>query len=500
MRAIFNHPNFTRPLKWILSALFIKLLFYFLFIQADHSVRRNPVGMFQRSTDHNEYIRPIDNLFERGVYALDGKDEPYAGRLPGFVFPYIVFRAVFTEHTSNILLGTFILLLSALASYVLALLIFRLTKERFAFVASFFLMNCLPFFWHYDWTIHANSLGVSCTVLFMYFFYGYLNNTKNSDLLKAGFFLAWLVLLRGFCLVYIPVVLVYLFVFLFRSKKSFSSIIRSSLFLLLPFLIFESAWVTRNYLSLNKLVLFQTSFVPGSASRNPEYSNKYISKNSMMSVRKLIFDWGGDNTWYFPNADMAWFVKEKDPIINDFKFDDRIFFEGFTMDSLRSLKTTIIYSYTQELDEKRQDSVEHVIETTAERYHQRFCANKKGYLYLIAPFKRLKNYILRNVTQDWPGPSFKDSNLLQKGCKLLSLFEYLLILVCLVLFPVVVFKKRIDHKNYLSLLYILALTNVLSFMWLINFAHYSYFMFAYCLSLPLLIVSIVSLIPRKGNG
>lgn len=62
---------------------------------------------------------------------MDGFTEPYAGRLPGFVFPYIVFRAIFSEITANILLGCFILFEPSLviASYALALLLFNLSKK-----------------------------------------------------------------------------------------------------------------------------------------------------------------------------------------------------------------------------------------------------------------------------------------------------------------------------------------------------------------------------------
>ena len=210
MGDLSNGSNFTKPLKWLILALSIKILLYFLFIHNDNNPRRLFSGCFIRSGDHNEYIRPIDNLIEKGSYSMDGVSEPYAGRLPGFVFPYIIFRAVMSEYSANIALGIFILVLSVLASYAFSLLLFNLVRKRWAFITGFLLMNFIPFFWHYDWTLHTNSVAASSLIFFSYFIYGYLVHGKNKDLIKAGFFMAWLVLLRGFCLVFIPVTFLFL--------------------------------------------------------------------------------------------------------------------------------------------------------------------------------------------------------------------------------------------------------------------------------------------------
>jgi hypothetical protein len=502
MAALSNHSSFIKPFRWLLLSLLIKSLLYFIFIYNNTAPAKHFYGCFVEAVDHDEYIRPIDNYIDKGTYSLDGTSEPYAGRLPGFVFPYILFRALFDQNAALILLGIFILTLSILSSYTISLLMFQLTGKKWAFICAFLAMNFIPFYWYFDWSLHVNSLGVSCLVFFLYYIYNFFETNKTKSLIYAGFFIAWLALLRGFCLIWIFVAFIYLLYFHIRNKNSAKKIILSSFLFLMPFMVFETAWTIRNYISLHDFIPLQTSFVPGSKSKNPEYNTGMVTKNSMMSVRKLIFAWGGDNTWYFPNADMAWFVKERDPIIDNFEFDDKIFCEGLTQDSLAKLKSSIIYSFAAIHDKKTQDSIETVIETTAERYYANFLQHNKSYFYFRAPFKRLKHYLFRNPTQNWPGPSFSSGNILQQPFKVISVFEYALLLFLGLIFPVVYFLKRKskNKKYHFSLIYILLLGNVLPFMYLILMSHYYYFIFGYVLLIPLFVFTVDLFQKSKHNG
>ena len=314
--------------------------------------------------------------------------------------------------------------------------------------------------------------------------------------------MAWLALLRGFCLVLIPVTVLFLIYFLFSNKQAIKQLLIALVMFTLPFIFFESIWIVRNYVSLHKFIPLQTSFVPGSDSKNPEYNNGMVTKNSMMSVRKLIFAWGGNNTWYFKNSDMAWFVRRNDPAAKNFKFDNSIFFDGFTQDSLAKLKSSIVFSFENLLPPVAADSVETVISSTAERYYNNFVRHKKIYYYFYAPIKRFKHYLLKNPTQDWPGPSFNQSTIVQKFAKLLSVFQYAVLLFALLLFPVVYFfKKKHDKISiFYPFLYLLLLTSIIPFITIIYMSHYSYFIFGYILLIPLFIFTLDSFIRNKING
>lgn len=488
--------NFIKPIKWLLLALAIKLLLYFLFIHFDNNPKRQFVGPFIKSADHAEYITPIDNYIEHGTYSMDGHSEPYAGRLPGFVFPYIIFRALFNETTSNVLLGGFILLLSILASYVLSLLLFDLTKRNWAFITGFLLINFVPYFWHYEWTLHPSSLGISCLVFAAYFFHTYLKNQNKKYLLYAGFFLAWLVLLRGFCLVYLPIVVLFLFTFEKSSGKKLKETVIAVFIFLIPFGIAESAWVARNFISLRKFVPLQTSFVPGSDSKNAEYGYRSITKYSLTKVRELIFTWGGENAWYFPDSDISWFGWKGGDYKSDFKFDESIFFDGFTKDTLIALRNEVIFSYKDSLSDSQHDSIENKIIRTSEHLKEKFKANKPSYVYLQAPMKRVKNYLFRNVTQDWPGPLFKESNLMQKGIKFISLVGYAILLLQILIFPILYLKnfKINGLVNFYLMCYVLLIASIFPFAYLIAMAHYTYFIFGFTLLIPIFVFNLSVLV------
>jgi hypothetical protein len=490
--------NFLKPVKWLVLAFSVKLLLYFLFIYPDNNPLRIFSGPFIKSADHAEYITPIDNLIEKGTYSLDGSEYPYAGRLPGFIFPYVVFRAIFNEGVSNILLGAFILVLSVIASYVLSLLLFNLTKERWAFITGFLLINFTPYFWHYDWTLHTSSLGISCLIFFAYYFHSYITLQNKKHLIYAGFFLAWLILLRGFCLVYLPIVIVFLFAFEKKAGKNFKQVILATSILLLPFAIAETAWITRNYISLKKIVPLQTSFVPGNDSKNQEYGYRSITKYSLTKVRELIFTWGGENAWYFPDSDISWFAWKGGDYRSTVKFEKSIFFNGFNLDTLLALRNDVIFSYRDSLSDAQHDSIENKIVRTAERLKEKFKTNKMAYFYLKAPIKRTKNYLIQNTTQDWPGPLFKESNIFQKGVRFISLTGYAILLLQILLFPILYIKnfKMLGFSNFYLLCYSLLLASIFPFAFLIVMAHYTYFIFGFTLLIPIFVFNVNTLFFR----
>lgn len=482
-----SNSSFTKPFKWLLISLGIKLALYFIFILPDTNPNRKFNGPFLRSADHAEYLRPVDNLIERGIYAMDGYNDPYAGRLPGFVFPYILFRALLNENAALCCLGVFILTLAIIASYTLGLLLFNLTQKRWTFVLGFLLMNLAPYHWHYDWTLHTSSLGVSSLVFFCYYFHSYLQNTKAKYLLLAGFFLAWLIFLRGFCLVYLPVTLLFV-VYIERQRSAgFKSLITSLIVFSSSFIIMESIWVARNFISMHQFIPLQTSFVPVGNSKNPEHSAGSNSKYSVMKIRELVFAWGGENAWYFKNSDMGWFLNSP-KTDSAFQFDKSIFFEGFTLDSLKQLRNNLILSSTLFGDTKKQDSVEQATANLAIRLKERFVANKKLYSYLYAPIKRTKNLFVQNVTQDWPGVNSGVLAFIQKVLKGLSLLCYLVLLLQIFIFPIITRKNKAPAIYWLF--YLLSILNALVFIMLVPMSHYTYFIFGFTLLIPIFVYNL----------
>ena len=163
---------------WIVLSLLIKCLLYLLFLFPNYE-NLNTFGPFLKTSDHGEIVRPIDNFFETGIYALDNhKESYYAGRLPGFLFPYGIYRFFLNEHDANLLLGISILLLAALSTYVLGNIVFRFTNNFSYFLIAFILANILPYYWCWDWMLHPFSLSNSALLFGIYFLIQYFDKNK----------------------------------------------------------------------------------------------------------------------------------------------------------------------------------------------------------------------------------------------------------------------------------------------------------------------------------
>lgn len=470
---------------------------YFLFPVNDSKLLYENT-IFIDNPDRAEYISPIDNLIDSGSYSLTENGEPYAGRLPGFVFPYIFFRLLFASKTSMILLGLFALALSLFASLKLSELMLKWTNSMFATIATLFALEFFSYYWHWDWTLHPNSISSSSLILSICYLFEYFQLQKNKHLLLAGTFLAWLFMLRGFTFLLLPVTTLCILLFMKQKGLDIKKIMKSTMILLFPVLLFESCWVLRNFISLHQFIPLQTSFVPGANSSNAEYGYGSYTKYSMTKLREMINCWGGDNFWYFQSADMKWFTDPEIKTKASDQFSKRIFSKDLTPEMLDELKGSVIFSLDKNLTQQAHDSLEDLIIKKSIQNRKTFMETKSSYFYFIAPFKRINNLLAKNTVQDWPGISFKNSSVIQKAIKLSSLGIYFLSLIAFLFFSIYKFK-RIRTEPFLLMLFLYTISTLLVFGFVINSAHYSYYIFGYIPSIPMILYLINDLFNSKRN-
>ena len=465
---------FWRDILVVLIVAAVKIALYFAVISGAEGPVFTSHG-FIRSNDHGEYVSPIDNLAETGVYSLRQGGEPYAGRLPGFVFPHILFRILFSEEAALLLLGIFIAGMSLWASVALFRLMLRHTGSIVWSGMALLAVQGLPYYFHWDWTLHPNSLALSCLLLALDFSDRYFRDKKNVLLLAAGFFMAWLFMLRGVTVLFIPVATVCILVFMKRDGMSLRLTVSGLCLFLLPLIVAETAWIARNYASLGRFIPLQTSFVPGVSSDYREYDHNSRTKMSLMVLRELIDCWGGDNFWYFKGGDMNWFVDAGNAVPAETQFRDIVFGGGLTAVKLESLKKDVLFSFADEGDQRSLDSLENVIIRKSQEYRSAFISEHPFYAYTAAPFYRLRNFLVKNPAQDWPGPSFESAG---TPGKLLKLGSVALYAAGLLLFPLALFARGI--KCPLTIMCVLLVfAAVFTFGFLINTAHYSYFIYGY---------------------
>ena len=466
--------NYKKYFLWIILSATIKVIFYFILIYPNLE-KSEHIGPFILSNDHSEYISPTDNLIDKGIYSLNKKNESYAGRLPGFIFPYILFRVFFNAKVSGFLLGIFIFLMACISNYLACLLSYKISKSYYAFIFTFLFLNILPYFFFWDFILHPYSLAFSVLVLALYFLDLFVNDFKRlTMLLLSGLTFTWLFMLRGYTVFFIPIVFFFLVYYLRRKGMKIRLLALFVYFL--PLLFFESLWVLRNYMVFDKFIPLQTDFINIQDSKNSSYTLRSPTKFSMLKLRELIDCWGGDNFWYFKHSDMSWFFTRDSTIDMDDYFNHDIYFTGFSKDTLIELKKDVLYSYLPTTNGKLSDSIEQRIINKSVRLKKSFKENRKFYYWVKAPVYRLKNFLLKNPTQDWPTTSFNESNLFIKFLKIFSFSQYYCILLLSLFF---FFIKR--KSTYQKLYVLMALSVVFVFTFMINATHYSYFSYSFLL-------------------
>lgn len=476
---------FTNKISVFGIVLLVKICMFMLFAGQDE--KHDRIGyIFLDSPDRNEYLTPIDNLIENGNYVTGLNSSPYAGRLPGFVFPYIIFKAIFSTQTAIFLLGVFILLFSVLAAVKLFELIIAFSYSVKLAWLGLICIQFIPYYWHWDWSIHPNSLAASCLILAICLMYKYMQQKKNKHLLWSGFYIMWMFMLRGVTILVIPAIIIFLIYYWRTNSIPLSRATFLALVFLIPLLLVELIWVSRNFISLHKFIPLQTYFIPGANNSKTEYAYGNNTKYSMMKVRELISCWGGDNFWYFKGADMAWIVSGDIKTRADQQFKKIVFEGDLTPEKMEGLKQDIIYSMKSGLTQSQHDSIEAKIEKSSETYINEFKKHHKTYYYVVAPINRVKNFLIKNTTQDWPGPSFSDSGVLGKLLKALSAGIYFLLLLLIALVPIFKWRNFIRDK-FLLLLFIFPCCLIFTFGFLINAAHYCYFIYGYIPSIIFLL-------------
>jgi 4-amino-4-deoxy-L-arabinose transferase-like glycosyltransferase len=459
-----------------------RVALYFIFPDED-GLRGQPGDLFFSCADF-EYLSTIDNFVDFGVYSLTPNGVPFAGRLPGFIFPYLIFRLIFAKKTAYFLLGLFIMLYSAFS----AIFLVKLIKERtgsdvYAFVALMALYM-FPFYWFWDWTLHPNSLAASSLILSIFCLHRYELRGHNKYLLLAGILLSWIFMLRGFTLLFLPATLIVIVLWQ-RKRLSKLQLTRSVTIFLFPFLIMEGAWIARNYLAFHAFVPLQLSFVPGQQNSKEAAKTQGAPMQYVIELRKMVASWGGENFWYFKNSDYGWLVDKNNLAPASEQFGERIFGPSNTPSQLDTLKKNVLLTMRYE-GTAFGDSLENITTELAMTITAGYRTDHGFHHYFLSPLLRARNFLVKNVTQDWPVQTTRKLNYLQISLKLLSLAFYAGSLLAFFVLSIGQFRKlRRSYFNVTLFAYVVIL--FLLFGFVVNAAHFSYFIYGY---IPAFILSI----------
>ncbi len=409
-------------------------------------------GVAVRQNDYVFFIGTVENYFRTGTMSyIDGK--PFAGRMPGYGAPYFLIRLVASPKTAIVCLILLQILFSAIAVYYLARIAERLFADKKAFYLTFVLAVFSVYTSIFDIFTLAESFAVSSVVFALYNLQQGWDSGQKKYFLYAGFFVAWAIFLRpflGLLIVFMPAVL---FLYLFRSKGLRSAFVVTGIFCL-PFVVFESAWIARNYAALGK-------FVPLETDLNESYGKSTVYRTSAIAVRKLIASWGGETGEFYDGSEAWWFHYAKGKAVTEYQFPARVFRSSFTKDSLIRLKQVFNASGDMTVDEKKRDSLNNEAFAMATRYMEAYRKDNAFRYYFINTFGRMQKLVFSNPTLLFPLPKFSGMSVIQKGIKLFCIALYFLVVAGGIISALIYFFRN-GRNAYSYLLFgippVLALT------------------------------------------
>lgn len=385
---------------WIGLAVVFKSAIFFLQL-SQFNATEIPGFIGAMGGDTNSYLTPVENLIVGGTYAPDY-------RMPGYAFLYFPLLMIFQKATAcNIMIILQVFMASA-SVYLLSLTARRCFKSDALFYLVFYLYAVSSYANLFDAFLLTDSFCTSALIFSAYFFSQFTERRLSRYLVASGLFLTWSVFLRP---VYLPLLLFYCVVLLYEAlivKRSKASVVRNVAIFIIPFALTESAWMVRNYIVYKKLVPLTQSFY------YPEAEKTYT-----IELIDFVKAWGGDRTWWNPNAEIRWFglVESQEgrtsPLETNATLPENIFTSRFNIDSLRMIK-----NYIQKINEKETpadvaNAYTTLVKTKLNAYTLSVKEEKPFLYYIEAPILLLKKFFVHSGTYNLFNRPFRELSYLE---------------------------------------------------------------------------------------
>jgi len=408
--------------KWILFILLIKLtLFVFYTIQfhiyPEISLKHGLLYVI--AGDTFTYYPPM-------ISFLTGHEYGNACRMPGLfpVFGPLYFFSKNLEFSYNaVIVIQFII--STISVYVLGLISLILFKSKRIFILTLVFYSL---FYHIgDHFLLADSIGNSALIFATYFFIKSLNEDFNNKkyIFFSGLFFTWSIFARVIVIVPFTVLCLFILFYFIKNRRAFVNCISLMLLFTVSFLIFESGWVIRNKLSLNRIILFTV----------PECYHSF--SYNWLELNKVPTAWGLETTHWIGEID--WLLNKKSGV-NDFPYTNSIFTKSFNADSITKLKNE--YHLLSEKGEGLL-SVSPNFKSKVDHYISEYKSEHFMDYYVFHPLKLLYKFHYKKMIVDMPFPKFSEMNLIQKGIKFINWFVLLVISLAFLFFaPISLFVNK----------------------------------------------------------
>jgi len=419
-KAFSNTSNWK---LYFITALIVRGLIwgYFEHIAQTNVSAEHRINSYVLNGDYGFFFKPVDKYYTSGTFSyLDNK--PYTGRLPGYSAVYFLFRLVLSPSAALFAVIILQFLLSALSVYVLALLAGRIFNSTRCFHITYWLYLIAAFPGFLDFYVLAESFSLSTLIFSLYYVTSYLLHTDNKKaLVLSGLFLAITIFLReytGLLLVLFPAVIgIYN---LFILKNGFAKAVVACLLFCLPFIVFDTAWIVRNYMGTKK-------FIPITTSDNDAYGKSYSA--GWGSLDNLVYNWGENATPFVKTTIAHYFRYPKEntkPV-----FPQRIFnnVTTYNKDSLVSLHN-LYGTFLATTDTVEAARIDKRIVDLCTIYQDDYTSHHTFSYWFVKPAKNLGFLVLSNGAVNLPFPAYEATPFTQKIIKLFFVvFYYTLVLL-----------------------------------------------------------------------
>ncbi len=213
--SFFEHINPHKWWIWITIAVLIRLPIW---------VERLRVHEYWGG-DTESYLAPVENFLSCGKWEPDY-------RYPGYGLLYLLFRAWMPKVYAEYALVGLQALLAAIAAYLLALTVYKITHKKYAYIIAYLLYVPNHHVSYWDISLLTDSITASTLTYSLFLLVSSLRGNKKY-IFWSGFFLFYSYLLRPASLICVPF---YVF-FLILGTDSPKHKVRNIFLLFLPGLI-----------------------------------------------------------------------------------------------------------------------------------------------------------------------------------------------------------------------------------------------------------------------
>lgn len=221
----------------------------------------------------------------------------YAFRMPGyalFLAPAVGYFGLDGGLNFIVLLQ---LIFSAISAYLLAHLIYMLTKSKAAFAAFLAIYLLSAYVSKFAFYIMSESMSISLLIILLYFTYVASRREQISPFvyLGMGVLMTLAIFMRPFFIPFFALMGLWLAINLWVKPKG---VLALALFVA-PFVVGESAWIVRNYQNTGKFIPLETS------SQYAETVNE-----AFQEWNHFVVVWGENWLFWEANSMSAWILPD----------------------------------------------------------------------------------------------------------------------------------------------------------------------------------------------